>query len=133
MTGSSYGETQDIQAAPAPPLAADSCAAYRSDGYECVPYYQCEDGEIIDDGAGLFDIRFVRSHLDPFSPANSIEKGPILYCQIQLYAEYLNILLANGRNGFIDPESSKCPNYLEECCRLPDYFEPVTAPPRPSK
>ena len=45
----------------------------------------------------------------------------------------MNILLANGRNGFIDPESSKCPNYLEECCRLPDYFEPVTAPPRPSK
>ena len=33
------------------------------------------------------------------------------------------------RNGFLDPESSKCPNYIEECCRLPDYYEPVTARP----
>ena len=52
-------QTQNIEAAPATPapVDTDSCEAYRSEGYECVPYYQCEDGEIIDDGAGLIDIR----------------------------------------------------------------------------
>jgi len=27
-------------------------------GFECVPYYQCEDGTIVTDGAGLIDVRF---------------------------------------------------------------------------
>ena len=37
----------------------EECSYYTSThGYECVPYYQCEDGEILTDGAGLFDIRF---------------------------------------------------------------------------
>jgi len=87
--GDGYANTggQEIQKAPA--TSGASCSDYKADGYECVPYYQCEDGEIIDDGAGLIDIR----------------------------------------NGFLDPESSKCPNYIEECCRLPDYYEPVTARP----
>ena len=42
-----------------------SCSDYKADGYECVPYYQCEDGEIIDDGAGLIDIRFVHPPCHP--------------------------------------------------------------------
>merc|ERR1712061_857572 len=34
------------------------CAEYtESLGYECVPYYQCSNGSIITDGAGLIDIR----------------------------------------------------------------------------
>jgi len=40
-----------------------SCTGYQEYGFECVPYYQCEDGFIITDGAGLFDIR--SALLDP--------------------------------------------------------------------
>merc|ERR1712013_402331 len=36
----------------------ENCADYtESLGYECVPYYQCHNGTIITDGAGLIDIR----------------------------------------------------------------------------
>jgi len=35
----------------------DNCTYYAEYGFECVPYYQCKDGYIITDGAGLFDIR----------------------------------------------------------------------------
>ena len=35
------------------------CDFYReTEGYECVPYYQCDEGTIITDGGGLIDIRF---------------------------------------------------------------------------
>ena len=34
------------------------CSSYARLGYECVPYYQCREGNIITDGAGLIDIRF---------------------------------------------------------------------------
>ena len=45
----------------------EECSFYtESHGYECVPYLNCgEDGSIITDGAGLFDIRsfpHLRSH-----------------------------------------------------------------------
>ena len=33
------------------------CSFYSDAGYRCVPYYQCQNGEIVVDGAGLFDIR----------------------------------------------------------------------------
>jgi len=36
----------------------ENCADYTaSQGYECVPYYQCHNGSIITDGGGLIDIR----------------------------------------------------------------------------
>ena len=36
----------------------ENCADYtESQGYECVPYYQCYNGTIITDGGGLIDIR----------------------------------------------------------------------------
>merc|ERR1719461_2259142 len=36
----------------------ENCAEYTEQfGYECVPYYQCSNGTIITDGAGLIDIR----------------------------------------------------------------------------
>jgi len=36
----------------------ENCADYTEKfGYECVPYYQCSNGSIITDGAGLIDIR----------------------------------------------------------------------------
>merc|ERR1719481_595976 len=37
----------------------NKCDFYReTEGFECVPYYQCDDGTIITDGFGLIDIRF---------------------------------------------------------------------------
>jgi len=70
----------------------ENCADYTERyGYECVPYYQCHNGTIITDGAGLIDIR----------------------------------------NGFgtLTPEDSKCPGFLDVCCKDPDFI----APPEPVK
>merc|ERR1712001_613566 len=65
----------------------ENCADYTELlGYECVPYYQCHNGTIITDGAGLIDIR----------------------------------------NGFgsLTPEDSKCPGFLDVCCKDPDFISP---------
>merc|ERR1711872_279902 len=65
----------------------ENCADYTELlGYECVPYYQCHNGTIITDGAGLIDIR----------------------------------------NGFasLNPEDSKCPGFLDVCCKDPDFVPP---------
>merc|ERR1712001_565235 len=65
----------------------EHCHEYtESLGYECVPYYQCHNGTIITDGAGLIDIR----------------------------------------NGFasLAPEDSKCPGFLDVCCKDPDFIPP---------
>merc|ERR1711872_687139 len=65
----------------------ENCADYTDLlGYECVPYYQCHNGTIITDGAGLIDIR----------------------------------------NGFasLNPEDSKCPGFLDVCCKDPDFVPP---------
>merc|ERR1712038_191831 len=70
----------------------ENCADYtESLGYECVPYYQCQNGTIITDGAGLIDIR----------------------------------------NGFgsLSVEDSKCPGFLDVCCKDPDFV----APPKPKE
>merc|ERR1712027_174833 len=69
----------------------ENCADYTEEfGYECVPYYQCSNGTIITDGAGLIDIR----------------------------------------NGFaaLQPEDSKCPGFLEVCCKDPDFIPPPPPP-----
>jgi len=65
----------------------ENCYEYtESQGYECVPYYQCHNGSIITDGAGIIDIR----------------------------------------NGFgsLTPADSKCPGYLDVCCKDPDFIPP---------
>jgi len=63
------------------------CANYTAtQGYMCVPYYQCHNGSIITDGAGLIDIR-------------------------------------NGF-GVLNPEESKCPGFLDVCCKDPDFVRP---------
>ncbi|CAB4065921.1 unnamed protein product [Lepeophtheirus salmonis] len=84
----------------------EDCAYYADQDYKCVPYYTCEDGEIVTDGGGLIDIR-------------------------------------SSFAAVLDPASSKCPGYLEVCCRHPDFStnspvvtqtttpEPVTQPPKP--
>jgi len=65
----------------------ENCADYtESQGYQCVPYYQCHNGSIITDGAGLIDIR-------------------------------------NGF-GVLAPEDSKCPGFLDVCCKDPDFIPP---------
>merc|ERR1711892_213536 len=65
----------------------ENCADYtESLGYECVPYYQCHNGTIITDGAGLIDI-------------------------------------GNGF-GSLTPEDSKCPGFLDVCCKDPDFIPP---------
>ena len=65
-----------------------NCSEYMATlGYMCVPYYQCNKGTIITDGAGLIDVR--------------------------------------GGFGNLSPENSKCPGFLDVCCKDPDF----TAPP----
>jgi len=69
----------------------ENCADYTEEfGYMCVPYYQCSNGTIITDGAGLIDIR----------------------------------------NGFgaLTPEDSKCPGFLDVCCKDPDFVPPPPPP-----
>merc|ERR1712038_1581368 len=69
----------------------ENCADYAaSQGYECVPYYQCNNGTIITDGEGLIDIR-------------------------------------NGF-GILSPEDSKCPGFLDVCCKDPDFTPPPPPP-----
>jgi len=36
---------------------SNNCTDYADQGFRCVPYYSCEDGEIVIDGAGLFNPR----------------------------------------------------------------------------
>ncbi|CAB4065920.1 unnamed protein product [Lepeophtheirus salmonis] len=86
--------------------SSEECAYYADQDYKCVPYYTCEDGEIVTDGGGLIDIR-------------------------------------SSFAAVLDPASSKCPGYLEVCCRHPNFNtnapvvtqtttpEPVTQPPKP--
>ncbi|XP_040577777.1 phenoloxidase-activating factor 2 [Lepeophtheirus salmonis] len=62
----------------------EDCSYYADQGYKCVPYYTCEDGEIVTDGGGLIDIR-------------------------------------SSFSAILDPGSSKCPGYLEVCCRHPEF------------
>merc|ERR1711962_326247 len=69
----------------------ENCADYTaSQGYECAPYYQCNNGTIITDGEGLIDIR-------------------------------------NGF-GILSPEDSKCPGFLDVCCKDPDFTPPPPPP-----
>lgn len=70
------------------------CGDYADQGYQCVPYYECDEyGEIITDGGeGLIDVR------GAFDTVN-IE---------------------------IDVEQSKCPGYIDVCCRHPDFYQPVS-------
>ena len=81
----------------------DNCSYYQEEGfgYECVPYYNCKNGEIITDGDSLFDIRG------------------------NFGDEDLDGQTRSGASNFIklDPLASKCPSYLEVCCRHPDYDE----------
>ena len=84
-------ETTNTRAVVEVDTVHENCSDYTEEfGYECVPYYQCSNGTIITDGAGLIDIR----------------------------------------NGFgsLTPEDSKCPGFLDVCCRDPDFVPPPPPP-----
>lgn len=76
----------------------DNCSYYGEFGFSCVPYYNCKNGEIITDGDSLFDIRGNFGVDDGQTRSNFQDRV------IQL-----------------DPLASKCPSYLEVCCKDADY------------
>eukprot|EP00088_Acartia_fossae_P056814 TRINITY_DN661_c0_g1_i1.p1 TRINITY_DN661_c0_g1~~TRINITY_DN661_c0_g1_i1.p1 ORF type:complete len:605 (+),score=163.65 TRINITY_DN661_c0_g1_i1:52-1866(+) len=63
------------------------CSHYLDQGYECVPYYNCdENGEIITDGYGLMDIRSGLTSQEP-------------------------------NFGILDSSDEMCPGSLDVCCK----------------
>lgn len=77
----------------------NKCDFYRETvGFECVPYYQCDDGTIITDGFGLIDIRF----------GGTDDSEPVL--------------------AVLDSTDLMCPGSLDVCCKDPDFKkqEPLT-------
>lgn len=57
------------------------CSFYEEDSYRCVPYYQCDDGEIITDGGpGLIDLRGNFGLEIELDPDNSKCKGDLEVC-----------------------------------------------------
>ena len=72
----------------------NKCDYYeKTQGFECVPYYQCnsDDGTIITDGYGLIDIRF----------GGTDEQQPDL--------------------AVLDSTDLMCPGSLDVCCKNPDF------------
>ncbi len=65
LTGPSLGRPQgrSVNERYGAPLAKveddahETCDGYKDDGYECVPFDFCFNGEIVIDGGGLIDIR----------------------------------------------------------------------------
>ena len=57
-----------------------SCAAYAESGYRCVPYYSCENGEIITDGGGLINVRFAGLGDVELDPETSKCPGSLEMC-----------------------------------------------------
>jgi len=74
----------------------NKCDYYvKTQGFECVPYYQCSDeGTIITDGYGLIDIRF----------GGTDEQQPDL--------------------AVLDSTDLMCPGSLDVCCKNPDFIAP---------
>merc|ERR1711910_185681 len=55
----------------------ENCNEYTKEyGYECVPFYQCHNGTIITDGAGLLDPRMVKIENGYTSLAPELSKCP---------------------------------------------------------
>jgi len=77
------------------------CDFYKeTEGYECVPYYQCDEGTIITDGYGLIDIRF----------------GGVGDDQEPEFA-------------VLDSSDLMCPGSLDVCCKDPDFVKQTTPQP----
>jgi len=77
----------------------NKCDFYQeTQGFECVPYYQCDDGTIITDGFGLIDIRF----------GGTDDSGPEL--------------------AVLDSTDLMCPGSLDVCCKDPDFVKVAPKP-----
>merc|ERR1719186_1765480 len=77
----------------------NKCDFYKeTQGFECVPYYQCDDGTIITDGFGLIDIRF--GGTDAAEPELAV----------------------------LDSTDLMCPGSLDVCCKDPDFVKATPAP-----
>merc|ERR1719430_2601266 len=77
----------------------NKCDFYKeTQGFECVPYYQCNDGTIITDGYGLIDIRFGGSD----EPETEL--------------------------AVLDSTDLMCPGSLDVCCKDPDFVSTTEAP-----
>merc|ERR1719348_1543507 len=73
------------------------------EGYECVPYYQCDAGTIITDGAGLLDIRWGKDVCEDTQPEVAV----------------------------LDSTDLMCPGSLDVCCKDPDFEKPTCDVPEP--
>merc|ERR1719184_707439 len=77
----------------------NKCDFYQeTEGFECVPYHQCDDGTIITDGFGLIDIRF--GGTDAAEPELAV----------------------------LDSTDLMCPGSLDVCCKDPDFVKATPAP-----
>merc|ERR1711983_750047 len=56
------------------------CSSYAESGYRCVPYYSCENGEIITDGGGLINVRFSSLNDVQLDPETSKCPGSLEMC-----------------------------------------------------
>ena len=87
-------ELQQIAVIKADPAEGKKCDFYtKTEGFECVPYYQCDEGTIITDGFGLIDIRFGGS--DSGQPELAV----------------------------LDSTDLMCPGSLDVCCKDPDFIK----------
>jgi hypothetical protein len=77
----------------------------------CVPYYLCNEGQIITDGAGIIDIRKKPPTKNVTTEAKAITKRDVLPAQNDLV----------GGN---------CPGSIEVCCKIPTLI-PEIVPPVP--
>jgi len=121
---------------------ARNCLEYADQGFRCVPYYSCEDGEIIIDGAGLFNPRFGGLDDVAVSPENSKCEGALEMCcrhpdwygipitePVKIVKPPPSVLIPcpkepecpitqPGCPGYVDPcPSTKpgCPGYVDPC------------------
>merc|ERR1712106_1024003 len=84
----------------------NKCDYYeKTQGFECVPYYQCnsDDGTIITDGYGLIDIRF----------GGTDEQQPDL--------------------AVLDSTDLMCPGSLDVCCKNPDFVPKLVQTEAPTQ
>ena len=56
------------------------CKEFDVDGYRCVPYYGCYNGEIITNGKGVINIRSGRSISFELNPLDSLCPGDLEVC-----------------------------------------------------
>merc|ERR1712032_1395582 len=78
----------------------ENCADYtESQGYECVPYYQCHNGTIITDGGGLIDIKKAAALAKGIKAQETLNK----YSQCNVFWQPIDAApLTTGGNGYVD-------------------------------